>query len=56
MKGIGLSGKTLRQMLEENEKSYQGSGRYGGLRKHELATRDPLKLEGPCLLENYLPT
>ena len=45
MKGIGLAGRTLRQMLDESEKAYQETGHYGGLEELELATSDPLKLE-----------
>jgi acetone carboxylase, alpha subunit len=45
MKGIGFGGKNLKQMLEENEGAYRETGYYSGLRKLELATRDPLKLE-----------
>lgn len=45
MKGIGKSGQTLMQMLEESEKAYRDTGRYGGLSELELAAGDPLKLE-----------
>jgi acetone carboxylase alpha subunit len=45
MKGIGLDGKTLKQMLDENERAYRETGHYGGLTDLELARNDPLRLE-----------
>jgi len=45
MKGIGFGGKTLIEILEENERTYRETGRYCGIKELELATSDPLKLE-----------
>jgi len=44
-KGIGLSGKTLKEMLGEKEKLYKETGFYYGLEDLPLSTEDPLKLE-----------
>lgn len=45
MKGIGKDGKTLKAMLEENEKAHQETGHVFGLKELKLATENPLKLE-----------
>ncbi len=42
-KGIGEAGKTLKQMLEENEKLYEQTGCYNGITGPHLLADDPIK-------------
>ena len=44
-KGIGEGGKTLKQMLEENEKLYEQTGCYNGITDPHLLADDPIKGE-----------
>jgi N-methylhydantoinase B/oxoprolinase/acetone carboxylase alpha subunit len=44
-KGIGEGGKTLKQMLEENEKLYEKTGCYNGITDPHLLTDDPIQGE-----------
>jgi N-methylhydantoinase B/acetone carboxylase alpha subunit len=43
--GIGPSGKTLIELLEESEKKFKETGYYWGLERLPLYERDPLKWE-----------
>ncbi len=44
-KGIGEGGKTIKQMMEENEKLYRETGCYAGITKPHLLKEDPVKGE-----------
>lgn len=44
-KGIGADGKTLIQMLEENERLYKETGYYCGIANPTLLKSDPIKAE-----------
>jgi len=43
--GIGDSGKTLKQMLDENRKQYQETGCYAGITDPHIMRNDPIKAE-----------
>jgi len=45
VKGIGEDGKTLQQMLEENERLYRETGCYAGVREPHLLKENPVKGE-----------
>ena len=44
-KGIGEGGKTLKQMMEENERLYRETGCYAGITEPHLLKEDPVKSE-----------
>jgi len=44
-RGIGEDGKTLKQMLEENEKLYEQTGYYNGISDPHLLSDDPIRGE-----------
>ena len=44
-KGIGEGGKTLKQMLEENERLYRETGCYAGMTDPHVLKEDPVRAE-----------
>jgi N-methylhydantoinase B/oxoprolinase/acetone carboxylase alpha subunit len=44
-KGIGEGGKTLKQMLEENERLYRETGCYAGITRPHALKEDPVRAE-----------
>jgi len=45
VKGIGEDGKTLQQIMEENERLYRETGCYAGIREPHLLKENPVKGE-----------
>ncbi|MBP1685878.1 MAG: hypothetical protein H6Q33_2021, partial [Deltaproteobacteria bacterium] len=44
-KGIGESGKTLKQMLEEDDELYEATGCYHGITDPRVLAEDPIRGE-----------
>ncbi len=44
-KGLGENGKTLKQMMDENDRLYRETGCYAGVTDLQVLSRDPIKAE-----------